>query len=183
MRIDFLDSVSDGLHDDPGGGPECGPPVALIPEWIMTRLARPGSTLALGALMAITVGCNAGPKDGSPEIFSNAAMSEVGSMYESFILDFKKPPTKPADFTRYEDGFPTGIGQLKANNILVFWGATLSDDSSDKVLAYEKATPDSGGLVLMQDGKMIKKMTAAEFRDAPKAGTTATFGEAATGKK
>jgi hypothetical protein len=148
----------------------------------MTSLARPGSTLTLGALLAMAVGCNTGPKDGSPEIFSNAAMSEVGSMYESFLLDFKKPPTKPADFTRYEDGFPTGSGQLKANNILVFWGATLADDGSGKVLAYEKATPDSGGFVLMQDGKTVKKMTAAEFQDAPKAGTTATSGEAAKRK-
>lgn len=148
----------------------------------MTRLARRGTTLALSALLALAAGCSSGTPDSSPDVFSNAALSEVGSMYESYLLDAKKPPAKQADFTRYEAGFTSGYGQLKANNILVYWGATLADDASDKVLAYEKATPDSGGFVLMQDGKTIKKMSAAEFTSAPKAGSAASSGEAAKKK-
>jgi hypothetical protein len=36
-------------------------------------------------------------------------------------------------------------------------------------LAYEKATPTDGGYVLLSAGT-VKKMTAAEFDTAPKAG-------------
>jgi hypothetical protein len=64
---------------------------------------------------------------------------------------------------------PTGYLELKSGKIIALWGARLSDGDADKVYAYEKATPESGGFVLMADGKTIKKMTAEEFKSAPKA--------------
>jgi hypothetical protein len=122
-------------------------------------------------LLIVPLGCSSAPQEGSPEIYSSAALSDVGGMYASYILDAKKPPAKKADFNRYENGYPTGLKELRSDNIIVFWGANLSDDASDKVLAYEKATPVSGGIVLMQDGKTIKKMSAEEFKSVPKAGS------------
>ena len=60
---------------------------------------------------------------------------------------------------------------LKSGDLVVQWGAPLSAEgaSSDTVLAYVKTVPEQGGYVLMQDGKSIKKMTADEFKNAPKA--------------
>jgi hypothetical protein len=125
-----------------------------------------------GLILGIGGGCGPGePAAGSPEIFQNAALTEVGSLIESYMADAKKPPTKQSDLAKYEPGLPSGWNELKKGNIVVFWGVPLASDDTSTVLAYEKATPDSGGLVLMKDGKTIQKMTAEEFKAAPKAGT------------
>jgi hypothetical protein len=69
-----------------------------------------------------------------------------------------------------EQGYPTGIAMLRKGDIVVNWGAGLSDapDAASKVLAYHKDVPSRGGAVLMQDGS-TRKMTAEEFQAAPKA--------------
>jgi hypothetical protein len=137
------------------------------------------SCLWLGTL----VGCgSSAPKTTGgegQEVFANATMEEVADMYRSFSGDLKKPPTKVADFTRYEAAFSTGIMHLKDGRIVLFWGSPLSEGSST-VLAYEKHVPNEGGFVLLQDGKTIKKMTAEEFKSATKAGAVA---DAAGAKK
>lgn len=55
-------------------------------------------------------------------------------------------------------------------------GATLPDTKEEpgqstapEILAYGKEVPESGGYVLLLD-RTVKKMTAEEFRAAPKAG-------------
>ena len=72
--------------------------------------------------------------------------------------------------TKYEKGLPARLREVEAREIIVFYGVPLQDGASDQVIAYEKQTPESGGRVLMQDGRTIKKMTADEFKAAPKAG-------------
>lgn len=81
-----------------------------------------------------------------------------------------KAPAKAANLAKYETGFPSGYTNVRDGVIVVYWGAALADGVTDKVIAYEKGTPDSGGYVLMQDGITTKKMTAEEFKAAPKAG-------------
>ena len=73
--------------------------------------------------------------------------------------------------TKYEKAFPLGCGKVKSGEIvLILRRAAPGRGRSDKILAYEKQAPESGGHVLMQDGKTIKKMTADEFKAAKKAG-------------
>ena len=75
-----------------------------------------------------------------------------------------------AELTKYQMGWPSGYKSVKEGTIIVVWGAPLQEGVTDKVLAYEKQVAESGGFVLMQDGKTVKKMTADEFKAAPKAG-------------
>ena len=55
--------------------------------------------------------------------------------------------------------------------LVVQWGAPLSPEgkAADAILAYVKTVPEQGGNVLMQDSMTINKMTADEFKTAPKA--------------
>ena len=43
------------------------------------------------------------------------------------------------------------------------------EKAADAILAYVKTVPEQGGNVLMQDSMAINKMTADEFKTAPKA--------------
>jgi hypothetical protein len=137
----------------------------------MFRIVRAGLAVLVGVVVGSTAGC--GTSGGSAavreETFHNASLQEVGDLYRSHLTDAGKPPTKAAEFAKYEMGLPTGYKELKSGNVVVFWGAPLSDSASDTVLAYEKTTPESGGYVLMQDGKTIERMTADQFKSAPKA--------------
>ena len=114
-------------------------------------------------------GCGGGGQKASEEVFHNASLEEVGSLLSTRILDSGKPPTKLADLTKYEVGLPTGYKELKEGNIVVLWGAPIAEGATDTIIAYEKAVPDSGGYVLMQDGVTVKKMTADQFKAANKA--------------
>jgi hypothetical protein len=137
------------------------------------RPARYGNPLvALLLVLAAGQGCgsSSAPTAG-PELFQHTALQEVGDMIRLAILDTNKPPASLADLARYQVGMPTGFQELKGDKIVLFWSSTPSDASAGTVLAYEKGTPQSGGFVLMQDGKTIKKMTPEEFKAAPKAGT------------
>ena len=96
-------------------------------------------------------------------------MGEVGELLSVRFQESKKPPTGATDLTRYQKGWPSGFIQVKDGSVVVQWGTPIKVDASDTVLAYEKQAPETGGFVLMQDGQTIKKMTAEEFRAAPKA--------------
>ena len=137
----------------------------------MHRIGRAGLVPLCGALLAVA-GCGGGgssvPASG-PELFYHTAMHEAGDLYRNVILDTQKPPTRVADFAKYENGFPSGYREVKEGNIVVLWGAPLVESNSTTVLAYEKAAPESGGHVVMQDTRTVKKMTAEEFKAAPKA--------------
>jgi hypothetical protein len=134
--------------------------------------AQVGVLRALLTVLALSAGCGhggSGPPPG-PELFQHTALQEVGDLFRLHALDTKKPPARLADLARYKMGMPTGYQEVDNGNIIVSWGTPLSDTAAATVLAYEKAAPDAGGFVLMQDGKTIKKLTAEEFKAAPKAG-------------
>jgi hypothetical protein len=128
-------------------------------------------TLLLGAMVVFS-GCSGGgsssPSSG-PDLFHHSSLQEAGDLYRNVILDTQKPPSKLSDFAKYENGFPTGYRELKEGNIVVIWGSPMVDSNTTTVLGYEKATPDTGGFVLMQDTRTVKKLTSEEFKAAPKA--------------
>jgi hypothetical protein len=137
----------------------------------MHWIGRAGLAIVLGAVLGVA-GCGGGgssvPASG-PDLFYHTALHEAGDLYRNVILDTQKPPSGLGDFAKYENGFPSGYREVKEGHIVVLWGAPLTESNSTTILAYEKATPESGGYVVMQDTRTVKKMTPEEFKAAPKA--------------
>lgn len=97
------------------------------------------------------------------------ALEEVGTLYRAYLDEAKRPPRKVGDFAKDGPGYPFGYDWLVRGDLVAVWGTNLDEAAADAVLAYEKKAPEQGGFVLMQDGKTIKKMSAEEFKAAPKA--------------
>ena len=131
--------------------------------------------LVLGLILGISPGCGSktpevtAPKDKTERV-QESSLAQIGDLIRLRTEEAGTPPAKEADLAKYERAYPLGCGKLKRGEIVVIYDASLQDGSSDKVIAFEKQAPESGGHVLMQDGKTIKKMTADEFKAAPKAG-------------
>jgi len=140
----------------------------------MVRRVRAGLVLAVLSLTVLEVGCGQSPTSASPETrkenVTNHAFEELANLLEIRQGDNPgKPFEKAAELSKYAKGFPMGTSKVKTGEIVFLFGAPVQAGASDKILAYEKQTPESGGVVLMQDGTTIKKMTAEEFKAAPKA--------------
>lgn len=141
----------------------------------MTQYSRLGSVLVLvlGGVLGSVFGCSSEPKplaaDAAAEQGRRSMMQELGEMLHLYKGDYNKPPKAVADLTKFEAGFQIGYLRLKDGEIVLLWGAPLQEGATDKILAYEKAAPEAGGYVLMQDGVTVKKLTADEFKAAPKA--------------
>jgi hypothetical protein len=84
-------------------------------------------------------------------------------------------PAKLADVDRNKNMFPRGYEAVKSGNVVVLWGAPTQGEgdvgkANEMVVAYEKDVATQGGYVLLSAGS-VRKMTAAEFSAAPKAGS------------
>jgi hypothetical protein len=139
----------------------------------MNRVIRAGLVLAIGSAMGLSIGCNSSGGKLSPEdkaeIARGRSMEEVGQMLRVRKADANRPPANLGDLARYQPGFPGGFGMVQGGDVVLMLGAPIEEGASDKVLAFEKKAPESGGYVLMQDGTTVKKMSADEFRAAPRA--------------
>jgi hypothetical protein len=146
----------------------------------MLRIA--GFCFILTSLLGLSAGCGSSGGGGSfeaaPDNGERYPLIEVGDILRNRMLDTTQPARNPAEIARYENAGPTAFSKIQKGELVVIWGANPQPGASDKVLAYEKQTPQSGGFVLMQDGTTVKKLTAAEFQSAPKAGGAATPGAA-----
>lgn len=129
------------------------------------------SGLFVGLLLA---GCGSGqqglsPDDAAEQVKRNG-VEEVAELLRLYSTNHKnKAPSKGKDLASYEVGFPSGYAKVKDGSIVILWKTNFVDGASDKIIAYEKEAPDSGGYVLMQDGTTVKKLTAEEFKASPKA--------------
>jgi hypothetical protein len=135
-------------------------------------------TTALGLSAGCGTSGGGGSFEAAPDNGERYALVEVGEMLRNRMLDTTTPPRNQADLARYENAGPTAFNKLQKGEIVVLWGANPQQGASDKVLAYEKQTPQSGGFALMQDGTTVKKLTPAEFQAAPKAGGASSSGVA-----
>ncbi len=148
------------------------------------------AALGVAAGLLAFGGCD-GPSDvGSTTSATseNGPLAQIGSLYRDFWELKKKAPNGLKDFVPSAEAMPEGVNAVKNGDVVVIWGVKLEDlspqgagDSADEILAYQKETPDSGGYVLMKN-RSIRRMTADEFKAAPKA--AGTIEEAAkAGKK
>jgi hypothetical protein len=137
---------------------------------------RPGFVLIIGSLIGISSGCGGSnttvitePKDKAERV-AETSLTQLGDVLRLRQEDSATPPATMADVTKYEKAYPLSLGKLKKGQLVLFYDVPLQDGIDDMILAYEKEAPESGGHVLMQDGKTIKKMTSDEFKAAKKAG-------------
>jgi hypothetical protein len=136
-----------------------------------------GLCLCLCAATAAGCGGGGGPQaSGTVEEQADLrALEDLGENYRQYSIAKNQPPQKIEDLSAIEAMNGVGVAAVRDGNIVVQWGATLLDlgeepgkVSSPEVLAYVKAVPEQGGPVLMLD-RTIKKMSAEEFKAAPKA--------------
>jgi hypothetical protein len=137
---------------------------------VSRRIAAGVVAAALGAGVAGCGSAGGGAASGGAASVQHHELDEISRLFRAYRKGNKPPPKSEKDFLPFEHGFPLGIGAIKQKQIIVCWGAGLSDsaDAASTVLAYEKTTPESGGVVLLQDGS-VRAMTAEEFKAAPKA--------------
>jgi len=131
--------------------------------------------LTLG-LFAAGCGGDAKNEPSTKNEMDTIALNDVGELYRTYTAQNHKPPQKLDDFAPMEMMSPTGLSALRRGDVVVRWGATMSETeegpakvSSPEVLAYFKDVPEKGGAVLLLD-RTIKSMTPDEFKAAPKAG-------------
>jgi hypothetical protein len=125
---------------------------------------------ALVAAAGLLAGCSSQPgKDAPPEY---TLLQEVNELLRT-AAGARRPPARVADLDRYQSMFPRAHEAVKSGAVVVLWGAAQKGEGEsgkdEAVVAYEKAVPTDGGYVLLSAGT-VKKMTAAEFSAAPKAG-------------
>jgi hypothetical protein len=132
---------------------------------------RLGTTLVLLAGILCLSGCSKKAGPGSASAEREEELRQIGELYTLYLKEKKRPPAKLADLRAYEVPFPEGFQALSTGQCVVLWGVDLTkkkESDANTVLAYDKATPTDGGLVLMKDGK-TKILTAEQFQAAPKA--------------
>jgi hypothetical protein len=83
-------------------------------------------------------------------------------------------PARLTDLDQFQSTYSRGYQAIKSGEVVVVWGGGVRGEGeavkgSGEVVAYEKATPTEGGYVLLTSGE-VKRMSAAEFNAAPKAG-------------
>jgi hypothetical protein len=130
--------------------------------------------IGLVAGLAVFAGCSsrsipAGDVAGAP-----VSIVETNELLKAATGALGHPPTKVADLDKHQSLFPRAYAAIKSGDILVLWGVQPKGEGDiarggETVVAYEKNVPTEGGYVLFSAGT-IKKMTAAEFSAAPKAG-------------
>jgi hypothetical protein len=127
-------------------------------------------TLAIVGLLA---GCSSRPSPPAEAVPSITLLQEVNDLLHATAGRDGRAPARLADVNRYQTLFPRGYAAMKSGDVVVVWGAALKGEGEagkdEAVVAYEKDVPTNGGFVLLSAGT-VKKMTAAEFNAAPKAG-------------
>ena len=125
------------------------------------------AAMMIGVLM-LGAGCSAGRKGAEGEPTRADELREVATM---LALLGDKRYSKPADLAAYSAGAPLGYEAVRSGAIVVVPGASMPGEGdkggSDAIVAYEKAAPTDGGLVLRHNGK-VDKLSADEFAKAAK---------------
>lgn len=120
-------------------------------------------------ILFVLAGCGK-TETAPPAASAQTKLTEIGNMYRAYTKDHKKPPQKLSDFDHpYEPANMDGYAALRDGECVMIWGGSMPGGNANAVvIAYEKAAPEAGGLVVFQDGS-VKPLTAAEFKAAPKA--------------
>lgn len=118
-------------------------------------------------LLWIPPGCGGASTSADPEVIAKQELEDIGEAYQLYLKQKKRAPSGPADLRSYEPGFASLSTALRGGQYVVQWKAnpSLTPDAAETVLAYQKAVPQQGGLVLMVDGK-VRHLSAEAFKAA-----------------
>jgi hypothetical protein len=140
-----------------------------------------GVNLLLAAVLLSPAGCRKAVED----VRSAAQRAEDQNTLKWLFICYdafaEKNKRSPRDLEDFEKGLPTlgdiandpkmapkYLQEIRSGKFVVLWdvnlqAANLGAGRSGTVLAYEKDTPDSGGLVLFADGSVVR-LTAEQFK-------------------
>ena len=116
-----------------------------------------------------SAGCSSEPGKTAPSYEAFQPLEDIATMLKAHQDQKNRPPAKRQDLNAFEPIAPIGFHDLMNDQCILVYGVPITTEPSDVILAYQKDVPVSGGFVLLQDAR-VKKMTAAEFAAAPKAG-------------
>jgi hypothetical protein len=146
---------------------------------VSNAIARAWLAAVLTAIFPI--GC--GPSTSGPESMEQLKIAQVGQLFHIFQKGAKPPPQGIKDIESMRSNLTAAVASIRSKEVLVYWGTGFSDapEAASTVLAYHRDVPEKGGEVLMQNGK-ARKMTAEEFKAAPKPGGATTEDKTAAAK-
>lgn len=131
---------------------------------------RAFATTILLATLITAPGCGGAAGGEGPEPVEVQGLRNLGLMYKMVSDALARPPKTIDELRKAEAQFPGGFSDIGENNVAIYLGASLSDGDPSDILAYDRVAPLQGGYVLTRDGG-VKKLTAAEFKAAKKAGS------------
>jgi hypothetical protein len=125
----------------------------------------------LGSLGLVLAGCGGSEPPAMPQPPDERGLKQFAELYRNYAKKNNRGPKSLKELNVKGQGYPVAVELLKSGELVVQWGASLTPEgeAAPAVLAYLKAVPDQGGLVLLQDGWTIKTMTADQFKAASKA--------------
>jgi len=140
------------------------------------------TAIAVATILAVTLSLAAGCGGSAAVAEADKSMEaqglrNLGAMYRVASDSLSRPPKTIAELRKAEAQVPGGFSDIGETNVAIYLGVAMlpasggpADGTSETVLAYDRMAPHQGGYVLLIDGA-VKKLTAAEFKAAKKAGT------------
>jgi hypothetical protein len=126
----------------------------------------------VGVALLLGAGCSSSKSISSEqaELELGTGLADVGDMLRAYTEETGRAPTRPADVMRNEALYPRGIQAIRSGEVKVIWGVKMppAGTGGTEIIAYEKSVESEGGGVLLLNGE-VKRMTADEFKAAPKA--------------
>ena len=134
----------------------------------------PRSIIAACGLALLAAGCGSSNGPLTSDDADQILLRDVGELCRHYQFSKKKPPQKVTDVQTVRSMGANGCDALASGKIALLCNATLPDldedpghSESNEILAYMKDVPQNGGHVLLLN-RTIKKMTADEFKAAPR---------------
>jgi hypothetical protein len=130
--------------------------------------------LLAAATMLMTAACDREPPE---TVLRKAILSKLGMAYHGFNMRSNRPPAdinEMASYLAVRNPAPNTsavlLDPVRHGDVVFIWNAPLFEDGEKNdryVLGYEKAVPESGGMMVTADG-FVQLVTAAEFAALPR---------------
>jgi hypothetical protein len=128
--------------------------------------------ISVVVILGFLAGCGSSHQAGGELTEEATTLQEVNDLLH-IAASSGHPPAKLSDLDRHKALFPRAYDAVKSGQVVVLWGTPPKGEGEvgkdEVVIAYDKDVPTNGGHVLLSAGT-VKKMSADEFKAAPKGG-------------